>query len=1049
MLRKLLFASTLMMAAILGAAPQSDPAGSGAWGPTVDSSARLRELFARPPAAFSTAPFFVWNGEVKETEIDQYLASYHSLGINSFIIHPRPGLITPYLSDRWFSLVRHTVDKAKQLGMNIWLYDENSYPSGFAGGHVPADMPESYDEGQGLTLRKLAQLDPASAGSCKFILKREGEAFRDITSQLGGEMDRPGEYYCFDLTSYPKRDWNGGFSYVDLIRPGVTQKFIEVTMGGYKRALKADLGRTVLGVFSDEPNINPPSGSNSMRWTPDLFTEFQKRVGYDLKALLPELYEETGDWCKVRHDYYSVLLDLFVERWSKPYSQYAEKAGIAWTGHYWEHTWPNPSEGPDNMAMYVWPQVPGIDILFNNYSEDVGAQFGNVRSVRELASVANQMGHRRTLSETYGGGGWDLRFEDMKRIGDWEYALGVNLMNQHLSFETIVGERKHDYPQSFSYHEPWWEQYGALANYFARLSLALSSGEQINRVLVIEPTTSAWMYASPGQANPRMMEIGRAFQDLLNRLEALQVEYDIGSENIMRDHGKAGGRKLTVGRRSYDVVVLPPGTENLETATAGLLDEFLSGGGAVLAFGDPPPFVHGALSDRLASLARRQAARWIPVQSPADAAFLERVSASDFRISWDPQSGGKLLHHRRQLRDGQLIFLVNTSLEQKAAGTLRVNARSVRRLDPLTGVALLEPVRMDGAAVEVAFDLPPAGSLLLLAGNEGQPARAPGGAPELRVVAPVQPLAVKRMAPNALPLEYCDLMLGGAVQKDQYVVTAQTNVFKFFGFADDPWAAAVQYKTAILDRNKFSPDSGFEATFYFELGGKVDASTLRAVVERPELWQVSVNGKVVKNRPNEWWLDRAFGVYDIGTHVDVGRNAVTLKASPMSVHHELQPIYIIGEFDLETAATGWKLAPPSTLKTGPWKDQALPFYSYAVSYAASYRLERGKGPVKVRLGKWGGSVAEVKVNGKSAGIIGWQPYEADISGLVRPGDNRIEVVVRGTLRNLLGPHFGNGSRGLVNPGSWRTAPAAPPSPANYDLDAYGLMEDFQVFQLAR
>jgi hypothetical protein len=1038
------------MAAMTGAAPQSNSAGSLAWAPTVDSGARLREVFARPPAAFSTAPFFVWNGEVKEAEIDRYLAQYHSLGIDSFIIHPRPGLITPYLSERWFSLVRHTVDKAKQLGMKVWLYDENSYPSGFAGGNVPAAMPESYNEGQGLTLRKLAQLDAAGADRCKFLLKREGDAFRDVTSPSAAEMGRPGEYYCFDLTSYPKRDWNGGFSYVDLIRPGVTQKFIEVTMGGYERALKADLGRTVLGVFSDEPNINPPSGRDSMRWTPDLFAEFQKRAGYDLKARLPELYEETGDWRKVRHDYYSVLLDLFVERWSKPYSQYAEKTGIAWTGHYWEHTWPNPAEGPDNMAMYAWPQVPGIDILFNNYSEDVNAQVGNVRSVRELASVANQMGKRRTLSETYGGGGWDLRFEDMKRIGDWEYALGINLMNQHLSYETIAGERKHDYPQSFSYHEPWWDQYGALAKYFGRLSLALSAGEQINHVLVIEPTTSAWMYASPGQANPRMMEIGRAFQDLLNRLEALQVEYDIGSENIVRGHGKAGGGKLTVGRRSYDVVVLPPGTENLESVTAGLIDEFLSGGGNVVSFVDPPVFVQGAPSDRLRSLARRQAAHWTTVHSPAEAAFLERVSASGFRVSWDSQSGGKLLHHRRQLRDGQLIFLANASLERQAAGTLRVNARSVRRLDPFTGATLPEPVRTDGAAVEVAFDLPPVGSLLLLAGNQGLPAKAPNAAPELRAVAPMQPLTVRRLAPNALPLEYCDLTLGGALQKDQYVLTAETNTFQFFGFpAGDPWAVAVQYKTAILDRNKFPPGSGFEATFHVELSDKLDASMLRAVVERPELWQASVNGKVVKNLPNEWWLDRAFGVYDIGAEVTVGTNAITLKASPMSVHHELQPIYVIGDFSLEPAAAGWKLAPPPPLKTGPWKDQALPFYAWAVSYASTYRLQGGKGPVKVRLGKWAGSEAEVKVNGKSAGVIGWQPYEADISGLMRPGDNRIEVIVRGTLRNVLGPHFGNGSRGSVNPGSWRTAPPAPPSPASYDLDAYGLVEDFQVFQSAR
>jgi len=121
----------------------------------------------------------------------------------------------------------------------------------------------------------------------------------------------------------------------------------------------------------------------------------------------------------------------------------------------------------------------------------------------------------------------------------------------------------------------------------------------------------------------------------------------------------------------------------------------------------------------------------------------------------------------------------------------------------------------------------------------------------------------------------------------------------------------------------------------------------------------------------------------------------------MSVHNELQPIYIIGDFDLAPAAAGWKLAPPSALRTGPWKDQALPFYAWAVSYAASYRLQGGHGQVKVRLGKWGGSEAEVKVNGKSAGVIGWQPYEADIGGLARPGENRIEVLVHGTLRNVL------------------------------------------------
>lgn len=140
---------------------------------------------------------------------------------------------------------------------------------------------------------------------------------------------------------------------------------------------------------------------------------------------------------------------MFVDRWAKPMSAYCDRKGMLWTGHYWEHDWPSMYQGGDNMAMYAWHQMPAIDMLFNQYNDQSPqAQFGNVRAVKELRSAANQTGCVRTLSETYGGGGWDETFRDFKRLGDWEYALGVNFMNQHLSHMTIAGARKYDYPRS-------------------------------------------------------------------------------------------------------------------------------------------------------------------------------------------------------------------------------------------------------------------------------------------------------------------------------------------------------------------------------------------------------------------------------------------------------------------------------------------------------------------------------------------------------------------------------------------------------------------------
>src|SRR4030042_1816397 len=134
--------------------------------------------------------------------------------------------------------------------------------------------------------------------------------------------------------------------------------------------------------------------------------------------------------------------------------------------------------------MFAHSHMPGIDCLMNQWQTGPHDQFGNARPPKEIRSVANQLGRARTMSETYGAGGWDLSCINQKRIADWEFALGVNFINQHLSYVTIMGARKRDHPQSFSYHEPWWNDYHASASYFSRLSLTMSSGQQVNDVLV-------------------------------------------------------------------------------------------------------------------------------------------------------------------------------------------------------------------------------------------------------------------------------------------------------------------------------------------------------------------------------------------------------------------------------------------------------------------------------------------------------------------------------------------------------------------------------------
>ena len=160
---------------------------------TTDSFSTLEAQFSDPSSEYRTAPFMVWNGKVTEIEIDRMLKDFKDAGCGGAFIHPRPGMITEYLSDEWYSLYHYAVNKGKEMGLDIWIYDENSYPSGFAGGHVPEDMPESYNQGQGLELTK-TDLLPDKTDEYFIILKKEGDKWADITNALSQHKKAKGEY---------------------------------------------------------------------------------------------------------------------------------------------------------------------------------------------------------------------------------------------------------------------------------------------------------------------------------------------------------------------------------------------------------------------------------------------------------------------------------------------------------------------------------------------------------------------------------------------------------------------------------------------------------------------------------------------------------------------------------------------------------------------------------------------------------------------------------------------------------------------------------------
>jgi hypothetical protein len=668
--------------------------------------------------------------------------------------------------------------------------------------------------------------------------------------------------------------------------------------------------------------------------------------------------------------------------------------------------------------------------------------------VKELSSVANQLGRRRTLSETYGAAGWELTFEDMKRLGDWQYALGVNFMNQHLSYMTLKGRRKGDFPQSFLTHAPYWEDFGVLTRYYARLSMALSLGRQINTTLVLEPTTTAWMYYSPTAVEGVLDPLEADFRRLLDSLERHQLEYDLGSENIIKDHGSVRGRSFMVGERAYDTLVLPPHMENLDDTTWALVKQYAANGGRILSF-TLPTRVDGVSSDAVQALARNHG-NWMPMSAVDDPKFLSLLSDPDFKVH-DPQAiQGKVFHHRRRFKDGQLLFWANFNQTGNETVTFSLQGRSATLFDPLSGDVSPLPASVDGNRVTVTFDLPAAGSMLLFIHRDGRSSGAPAEPERSWTVVATEPSKVRATAPNSLTLDYLDLQVQGKSFQDIFFFKATDLAYELNGLerygrhGHNPWAVAVQYRTNILDMaEKFGAGSGFEATYSFELAAGFRPRELRAVVEWGELYQVKCNGDLIQHLPDEHWLDHSFRVYDVARYLRPGINRLSLSIRPMHIHAEIEPVYLVGDFALAPARQGWKLEPPRPLSLGSWKVQGRPFYGESVLYEKEVKVEQGV-RYKVRLNRWQGTVARVGVNGESVGVIGWPPYEFDLTPFLKPGTSRVAVQVVGSLKNLLGPHHGNIRPGIVTPWSWFFAPEKMPAGADYHQLDYGLLEDFEI-----
>ncbi|NDJ54409.1 MAG: glycoside hydrolase, partial [Chloroflexi bacterium] len=400
--------------------------------------------FKTPPNQYRELPFWSWNDDLDPAEVARQVKLFAHAGWGGFFIHARSGLKTPYLSEQWMACVGAAVDAAKEHGLTAWLYDEDKWPSGFAGGLSVAANPAhrmmhlfcSIDDKPALIAERIAMFQAREV---------EGELI-DIrpvdTPSLQDSADRLIQFYPQHLPLGIGKF--NGYSYLSMLDPEAVRGFIETTHEAYKAHLGAHFGSTIPGIFTDEPAYLTDKGIDPSQvmlpWTDELPRLYQERSGRDLLPELASLFFDVGDYHQVRYEFWATVTQRFVDSYTKQIADWCAANHLKSTGHLMhEDTLTRQVERIGSaMQHYAHMHIPGVD----NLARTINEGWGTVLTLKQLDSVVSQMGKERALVENYGASGYDFAHHGRKWIGEWAYVLGANLNNPHLAAYSLRGARK-------------------------------------------------------------------------------------------------------------------------------------------------------------------------------------------------------------------------------------------------------------------------------------------------------------------------------------------------------------------------------------------------------------------------------------------------------------------------------------------------------------------------------------------------------------------------------------------------------------------------------
>ncbi len=570
-----------------------------------------------------------------EAKRTRYFSDLQALGLGGVVANVA---FKDYMrsEESWQDLVAG-VEACAKLGMAVWLYDEDGYPSGAAGGLVLKDNP----------------------------------AFE--ASELAFDPSQPEPFVvrpAYEFT-HASNNYYAARRYVNLLDGRATRSFIAHTHEAYWKRLKPHFGKTIQATFTDEPSLiavnlgqipeearkrvrvaDPPDPAvrplPCVPWGYDLPQQYKKRYGEDLLARRRSLFEgDSAEDRRVRSQFWALVADLVAERYFAPIQAWCSRHRVASSGHIlWEEAvMHHPALDGNHLKALSRMDIPGLDML----SSDPETVFhGGWLAAALPASASMLTGGRRVMTEvsdfsqTQGGQG-PADLAAMEATAAWQAAWGVT--------DFTLYYRVADRPA---------EATRAYGDFVGRLNALLKPARLAPRVLLYYPVCDLWAEYRPvaeplrlESQSPRARSIVGSFNRLGQALLRSQVPFALVDHEFLAKGRVRSDSTLAIKDQRFEAIVLPQDVE-LPADAARVVERFRGRGDKVIA--DTGKLDGSALCEAL-----RPALRLTPA--------CDRIVLGRF------------------LRDGREILLLVNVGRHPYAGTLTTGGAATQwlALDPAAG----------------------------------------------------------------------------------------------------------------------------------------------------------------------------------------------------------------------------------------------------------------------------------------------------------------------------------------------------------------------------